>query len=207
MMGGSGLEEARFRDIKSEIRIVGIDDGPFKPHIKEKVLVVGAVFRGGRWLDGILSTHVEVDGMDATQKIVEMINHSKHKDQLRVIMTSGITLAGFNVIDVHELFKKTTLPVIVVSRKYPDLASVKRALKNLPNWQQRWKIITSAGEIHAVRPLSEKASIYIQVAGIELSDAKRIVRSAATRSFVPEPLRVAHLIATGIVQGESTGRV
>lgn len=206
-MGGSSLEEARFRDIKSEIRIVGIDDGPFKPHSEKNVLVVGAVFRGGLWLDGILSTHVEVDGIDATEKIAKMINRSKHKDQLRVIMTSGITFAGFNVVDVHKLFKETALPVIVVSRKYPDLASVKRALKNLSNWQQRWKSITSAGEIYTVRPLRGEASIYIQIAGIGLSDAKRVVRSTATRSFVPEPLRAAHLIATGIVHGESTGRV
>lgn len=201
------MKEVKFWDIKSEIRAVGIDDGPFRPHSKGKTLIVGAVFRGGWWLDGILSTHVEVDGTDATRKIAEMINRSKHKDQLRVIMTSGITFAGFNVLDIHELFEKTELPVIVVSRKYPDLASVKRALKNLPNWRQRWKILSSAGEIHTVKSRHGKASIYIQIAGIKLSDAREVVHSTTTRSFVPEPLRAAHLIATGIVRGESTGRV
>lgn len=201
------MKEVKFWDIKSEIRTVGIDDGPFRPHSKGKVLIVGAVFRGGRWLDGILSTHVEVDGTDATRKIAEMINRSKHKNQLRVIMTSGITFAGFNVVDIHKLFKRTELPVIVVSRKYPDLASVKRALKNLPNWRQRWKVLSSAGEIHTVKSRRGKASIHIQIAGIKLSDAREVIHSTATRSFVPEPLRAAHLIATGIVHGESTGRV
>ncbi len=201
------MKEVRFWDIKSEIRTVGIDDGPFRSHGKGKALIVGAVFRGGQWLDGILSTHVEVDGTDATRKIAEMINRSKHKDQLRVIMTSGITFAGFNVLDIHELFEKTELPVIVVSRKYPDLASVKRALKNLSSWQQRWKVLSSAGEIHMVKSRHGEASVYIQIAGIKLSDAREVVHLTATRSFVPEPLRAAHLIATGIVRGESTGRV
>ena len=68
-----GLTNRRFWGIKSEIRVLGIDDGPFVAHTKGKALLVGTVFRGGQWLDGILRTYVDIDGTDATQRIIDMV--------------------------------------------------------------------------------------------------------------------------------------
>jgi endonuclease V-like protein UPF0215 family len=38
----------------------------------------------------------------------------------------------------------------------------------------------------------------MEIAGINVDDARRIVRLTSTRSSIPEPLRVAHLVASGI---------
>ena len=89
--------------LKKEIRVIGIDDSPFDKFKKGKVLVVGTVFRGGLYLDGILSTKVIIDGNDATTKIIEMINKCKFKPQLQCIFLDGIAVGGFNVIDIKEL--------------------------------------------------------------------------------------------------------
>ena len=48
-------------------------------------------------------------------------------------------------------------------------------------------------------------SIYIQFHGIKIEDAIEIVKLSITRSSIPEPIRVAHIIAAGIVTGESHG--
>ena len=188
----------KFWDIKPEIRVVGIDDGPFEPHAGGTVLLVGAIFRGGYWLEGVLNARVQKDGLDATQRIIEMINKSRHKGQLRVAMMEGVTVAGFNVVDIQEVFKRTGLPVIVASRKRPDMAKVKKALKNLPGWRRRWMMLRSAGKIYQVKIRSDTKPLYIQVAGISRSDAERVVKLTCTRALIPEPLRVAHLIATGV---------
>ena len=37
-------------------------------------------------------------------------------------------------------------------------------------------------------------------------EARQIIKIAATRGLMPEPIRLAHLIASGIVEGESRGR-
>jgi len=58
-----------------------------------------------------------------------------------------------------------------------------------------------------VRSKPRAAPVCVQVAGIKRADAEQIVKLTSTRSLVPEPLRVAHLIATGIIRGESVGRV
>jgi len=70
------LPYKRFRSIKFEIRVLGVDDGVFIPHSKGLVDVVGVVFRGGYWLDGVMRTEIEVDGLDATEKIASMIIES-----------------------------------------------------------------------------------------------------------------------------------
>ena len=89
--------------VKKEIRVIGIDDAPFDKFNDSKVLIVGVVMRGGSWIDGILSTKVDVDGIDSTNRIIEMINKCKFKPQLQCIFLNGIAVAGFNVIDVKEL--------------------------------------------------------------------------------------------------------
>ena len=46
--------------MKKEIRIIGIDDGPFNKFKEKEVLVIGTIFRGGEWLDGVLSTKIKI---------------------------------------------------------------------------------------------------------------------------------------------------
>jgi len=194
------LSHRRFRSIKPEIRVLGVDDGVFIPHSKGLVDVVGIVFRGGYWLDGVMRTEIEVDGLDATEKIASMIIESPHYKQLRVIMLSGITFAGFNVVDIKELYSKTSLPVIALTRDLPKMEEIKQALENLPEKEKRWKAILNAGEIFEVQTREGEEPIYMQIAGIEREDAEKIVKITSTRSNIPEPLRVAHIIASGLTK-------
>ena len=188
----------KFRVIKPEIRVLGIDDGVFTPHVKGLVPVVGVVFRGGYWLDGVIHTKVEVDGFDATEKIASMIINSPHYKQLRVIMLDGITFAGFNVVNIRQLNSEIKLPVIAVTREKPNFAEIREALKNLPESEERWKIMKSAGKMFEVSTRSENEKVYMQTSGILEEDARKILQLTSTRSSVPEALRVAHLIASGI---------
>ncbi|RLG98836.1 hypothetical protein DRO19_03915 [Candidatus Bathyarchaeota archaeon] len=190
----------RFRSIKFEIRVLGVDDGVFIPHSKGLVDVVGVVFRGGYWLDGVMRTEIEVDGLDATEKIASMIIESPHYKQLRIIMLSGITFAGFNVVDIKELYSRTELPVIALTRDLPKMEEIKQALENLPEKEKRWKAILNAGEIIEVQTREGEEPIYMQIAGLERRDAEKIVRITSTRSNIPEPLRVAHIIASGLTK-------
>ena len=192
------MDRKRFRVIKPEIRVLGVDDGAFKPHVKGEVLVVGVVFRGGYWLDGVMHTRIAVDGFDATDKIGSMIVGSSHYKQLRVVMLNGVTFAGFNIVDVKALYAATKLPVITVTREKPGFEDIRKALQNLPKPEVRWKAILGAGEPVEVSTRNAEAKVYMQVVGVSEVDAVKILRLTSTRSNVPEALRVAHLIASGI---------
>lgn len=185
-----------FRVIKSEIRVLGIDDGKFIPHTQGTVLVVGVVFRGGCYIDGVIHTKVTIDGLDATGKLIQMINYSPHRHQLRLVMLNGVTLAGFNLVDIQKLNADTGLPIIALTHDKPDLEAIHNALKNLPDTEKRWQIILNAGKIHEVT--NKGGKLYMGLAGISLYDALIILDLTSTMGSFPEPLRVAHLIASGI---------
>jgi hypothetical protein len=192
------------REIKPEIRVLGVDDGVFAPHSKQMVDVVGVVFRGGYWLDGFMHAQVRVDGVDATEKLTQMITNSPHHRQLRVIMLNGVTLAGFNVIDIAELHQKTGLPVIAVTRDKPDFKEIRKALQHLPQTEERWTAMKKAGKIITVLTRGDEGPIYAHAVGVSAEAARRIIQNTATRSNIPEPLRVAHIIASGLKQRQGS---
>jgi hypothetical protein len=188
--------------MKPEIRVIGIDDAPFSFRFTE-TLVVGVVMRGSSYVEAILSTKVKVDGKDSTVRLTQLINSTRHKKQLRAILIDGIALGGFNVIDINELASQTNLPVLTITRDKPDLESIKEALiKHFKDWERRLELM-SKGEIHKIE--TKHKPIWVKCAGIELPKAKEILRLTTLRGALPEPIRLAHLIASGMVRGESYG--
>ena len=100
------------------------------------------------------------------------------------------------MVDIKKLNLATGLPVVALTHDKPDLDAVCSALKNLPQSEERWRIVLEAGEIHEV--INKGTKVYVELAGISLADAQKIIKLTSTRGSLPEPLRVAHLIASGI---------
>lgn len=194
----------KFWQIKKEIRIIGIDDASFDIRNDKEVVCVGTIFRGSQSIDGILCSKITIDSLDATDTFASMISSSRHKKQLRVIMLDGITYGGFNIVDIHNLFEQTGLPVISVTRSMPDFEKIKKALEHFNDGNTRWNMIKRAGNIHEF--FVKKGVIYSQFVGIDREDVRKILEYTIMRGYIPEPIRVAHLIATAIVRGESHGR-
>jgi endonuclease V-like protein UPF0215 family len=190
----------RFRSIKSEIRVLGIDDGRFVPHTKGTVDVVGVVYRGGYLFEGVMRTEITIDGLDATEKIASMIKNSPYYKELRVVVLDGVTFAGFNVVDISELSGRVDLPVMSVAREKPDLEEIRGALKNLPDFEKRWQAMENAGELFEIETRDGENPVYVQTAGILPEDAENIIKKMSTHSNIPEALRVAHIVASGLTR-------
>ncbi len=188
--------------MKKEIRIAGIDDMPFS--FKDKSTgIVAAVMRGGTYLEGVLKGEVTIDGMDSTQSIIKMIGESRHAAQLKIIMIDGTALGGFNVVDGEKIYEKLGIPVITITRNKPDMKKIEEALKkHFDDWEKRLKIMNK-GEMHEIKL---GYTVYTKFFGINGREAREIIKMSTIRGAIPEPIRVAHLIATGIKKGESRGR-
>ena len=190
----------RFRSIKPEIRVLGIDDGEFVPRTKGTVDVVGVVYRGGYWFEGVMRAEITIDGVDATEKIAAMIESSPYYRELRIAVLDGVTFAGFNVVDISKLSRRVELPVISVVRKKPELEEIRSALKNLSDFEIRWRAMENAGKIFKVETQKGETPVYMHIAGILREDAEKIMKKTSTRSLIPEALRVAHIIASGLTR-------
>jgi endonuclease V-like protein UPF0215 family len=180
--------------------VLGVDDGVFVPRTKGVAGVFGVVYRGGYWFEGVMRTEITIDGLDAAEKIAKMIESSPYFRELRVVFLDGVTFAGFNVVDIKKLSGKIDLPVIAVVREKPDMEDIRRALENLPDFEIRWKAMENAGEIVEVVTRSGENPVYMHVAGILREDAEKVMKKTSVRSNVPEVLRVAHLIASGLTR-------
>jgi uncharacterized protein len=189
--------------MKRQIRILGIDDAPFTFHEKY-VTVIGVVMRGGEYLEGVLRTQVAIDGTEATTICKQMIQNSRHRRQLKAVMIDGACLGGFNVVDIDELSDSTHLPIITITRDKPDTKKMKSALqKNFKDWKERWALLQK-GTLHMIA--TSHNPMYIKCTGASLEEAKEIINISTIRGVIPEPIRIAHLIASGITRGESYGK-
>lgn len=180
--------------------VIGFDDAPFPRSHRGDVLVVGAVYSGLR-LEGVVSGKVRRDGANAAHRLAALINDCRFASHLQLVMLQGIALAGFNVVDVPALSRSVGLPVLVVARRSPDYPSIRRALLgHVPGGERKWALIEQLG------PMQPVAGVQVQRYGLTLKQAETVIRRTAAHGLMPEPLRVAHLIAGGIGTGQSRGR-
>ncbi len=189
--------------VKPHVRVLGIDDGPFS-FGDARAPLVGAVVRLPNYVEGLMVRSVGVDGTDANDRIVEMLASSRYRDGLKLAMLDGAALGGFNVVDIGELAERTGVPFATVTRDPPDMAKIEKALKaNFDDWKERLAVLKR----HKLRELDTgHKPLFAACAGIDFAEASEIIRASVVRGALPEPLRIAHLIAAAFAKGESRGR-
>ncbi len=180
--------------------VIGFDDAPFRVGERRPVPVVGTVFAGTR-MDGVLVGQVTPDGDDAAEEIVRMVSSSPFVSQLQLIMVQGVTLGGFNVVDLFAIHERLGVAALAVCRREPDREAVKAALhKRIPNPHDKWRIIERLG------PMEPVGRVFVQRVGVTRAEATAVVARLSMHGVMPEPLRVSHLVAGALVRGHSHGR-
>ena len=148
---------------------------------------------------------ITVDGLDSTEVLLNNLAGWEYD----VIILGGATFAGFNVVDVENVYKATGKPVIVFSPKYPDIDATLEALcKHFPDWRQRWRRYKALGVLFEL-VIDKYPSIYYEVVGESKEFAERVLREQAILGRTPEAIRVADLIAKGVssvFQGPTVSR-
>lgn len=189
--------------MKPHVRILGIDDSPFQ-FKDERTPIVGALLRIPNYLEAVMITEIDVDGLNATEKILEMINHSRYRENISLILIDGAALGGFNVVDIDQLHEGLKIPVATVSRKRPNKAKIEGALKKkFKDWEKRLEVISRRD----VEEVSTKHNpLHIQKVGMDFETLRMYIHKSILRGALPEPIRVAHLIASALKKGESYGR-
>mgnify|MGYP001065743516 FL=1 len=189
--------------MKGQVRVLGVDDSPFG-FGESRSLVVGVLVRAPGYVEAVMRTDVAVDGDDATDQLVDMVLRSRYAQQVKLVIVDGIALAGFNVLDMESFHGRTGVPIATVTRDAPDMSEMEAALrKHFDDWERRFSLVRRV----PLRPLDTGHNpLHASVVGMDWDDLVQLVRSTTVRGALPEPVRVAHLVAAAMVKGESRGR-
>ena len=179
------------------MRLLGVEDGSFKAHLRD--VYQSTILCGVVWTqEGIENIHlreVAVDGLDVTDRLLDLMEGL----QLDAVILGGVTFAGFNVMDVHRVYRETDVPVIVYIAASPNPDRVKSALEaHFDDWEKRYSMIDALGPIHETQINEEDPPVYFEVVGCDASWAENVIKESAVLSRTPEPVRIAGLIARGL---------
>lgn len=135
-------------------RILGFDDTPFQSRPRAPgtpVNSVGIVTTSDRFEGMLYVNNITLDGFDAQQQIREAVLSSKFHEQVHAVMLDGVTMGGFNVIDIQYLSNEIQRPVIAVMRRQPNLDKFLDAVGKLPFSDKRTCRVQAAGPVHCIR--------------------------------------------------------
>lgn len=181
---------------KPGLRVLGIAES-FRGRHDEGAIsrLAGVVMRRDLRIDGFGADAVTVGGDDATEAVVRLVR-SVGRPDVRLVMLSGAVIAWFNVIDAVAVADETGCGVVSVT--YEPSPGLEDAIaRHFPGDTKRLAAYRRLGERTEVA-LSTGATVWIRPFGLDLAAAAALVDAFTLDGRVPEPVRVARLIARGL---------
>lgn len=186
---------------KAHPRVVAVDDGAFA-RTDRSAPIAAVVMSVPDYVEAIRTDHVRVDGRDATRRVIALVRATGPLDGVRAVLLDGAVLGGFNVVDLDAVNRSLGRPVVALTRRPPEFARIRAALtKWFPrDALRRWRLLTT----HRLFPVPTGGRPILAAAvGCSRADAAQLVRRTTRRGYWPEPLRLAHLVASA---GSRPGR-
>ena len=182
---------------KKAFRTLGISES-FIKGLSNKSVLAGVVLRGDRIIDGFVFSRATVGGMDATDKIIGMYKALK-RDDINVLMLNGCVISWYNVVDLKRIYEELALPLICVT--YEESKGLEKYFMELfpDDYDRRIRIYHKNGPRTPIT-LHTGYSVYVRFLGMSLEEAKGILNKFTLHGAVPEPLRIARLLARGIMK-------
>ncbi len=184
---------------KKGIRVLGIAES-FRRG-EEKSVLAGVVMRSDFIIDGVVFDKITVGGMDATEGILHVFESLQRAD-INVMMLNGCVISWFNIIDIKEVYKKLNIPLVCVT--YEESEGLKEHIARHFEADER------DSRIEAYKRLGNRVlvrqhgnfDVLIRSLGMEKSEAAAVLKKFTTHGKVPEPLRVAKIVARAALRSK-----
>jgi len=180
--------------------LLGIDDGPVEIRTGGAAEIVGVMMEAADLVEAVAVTRFPIDGEAVTEFLGAWVLGLRLRPALQGIVLGGITIAGLGIIDLGALAARTGLPVLAVSRRDPRAHRLGDALR-AAGLESRLAIVERTPHAFAI-----DRGVYLACAGVDPVQAAGLARASTGKAGLPEPLRLAHMVARAIVTGESRGR-
>ena len=184
---------------KKGIRGLAIAES-FSQNSKKSVLS-GIVMSTDLVIDGFVVGYSTVGGDDATDSILTMYEKLDRPD-VSFLLISGIVISLYNIVDVKRISEKTGLPVIGVT--YEESPGIEDAIKyHFPeSYESKLAEYSKLGSREKIT-LHTSHNLYIRNEGCTALEVKQLLDKMTLQGSVPEPLRIAQLLANTLLKTKS----
>lgn len=175
---------------KKGIRALAVAES-FKKNSKKSVLA-GIVMRSDLVIDGVVLDYATVKGDDATDSIIRMYDNLGRSD-INLIMLDGLIISMYNIIDIDRLYEHIKKPIIAVT--FEESEGLDEHIKRVfTNYHKKLQAYHKLGERSKLL-LKTGYTLYVRSKGIDQEESRRVLNKFILQGSIPEPIRVAKLIA------------
>jgi uncharacterized protein len=174
--------------------VAAVDDGAFARGDRYAPLAA-VIVSAPEQLEAARLGRVRVDGTDGTRRVISLLRSLPGLEGIRAVLLDGAVVGGFNVLDLDVLREALGVPVVAVTRRPPDFRRIGAALARwFPRSAERRLALLQK---HRLVPVPTRgAPILAAASGCGAAEAAWLVQRTSVRGYWPEPLRVAHLLAS-----------
>jgi endonuclease V-like protein UPF0215 family len=141
--------------------------------------VVGVVFRGSLWLDGVISCTLDMNETNQNSTLSRAIKQSKQYSQLHAIIFKEQLVPGWKV-NLADLARRVKLPVITTANRRSSRAPKK---------------VKGARDMQRYEFVINRRRLSVLAVGLGRAEAKQLFSVGCTStSGIPEAVRVADLL-------------
>ena len=171
----------------------------FRPNTTKSILC-GIVMRRDFIVDGVVFGETTIKGDDATEKILQMFEELDRPD-VSYLLISGLILSLYNIVDIKKIHNVLKIPVIgltyresygienSIKHNFPDSFEFK--IKNYSNLNNREKI-----------NINKTSEAFVRFEGCTIHEVQYLLKNLTLSGSIPEPIRVAKLIANSLIKKE-----
>lgn len=179
-------------------RLLAIAGGSVSLHDKNKVPIVGIIWRQNI-LEKCFVTYSEVDPTPEKLSNIVINLLEKHyfvEKQIKSVLILNSIMAGLGILDLDQLKSAWQVPLIIISEKYPDNQKILSLIKNLQYDSEYEKVLLK-------NPQKwfniQNSKLFFCCIGTESKKAENLISELQTVGQLPEPLRIASLVAKAIL--------
>jgi len=199
--------------VKKKICLMAFDDSP---HLKSdlahfnqnsdknsNISLIGVVCRGIQLLN-VSKGSIQVDGTDSTKEILKMYALNPYKDEIRLILIDSPTLGGFNPPNPFEIYERNKIPIILLPDEKPKSVISEVYSKVFPEREEQIEFLKKLPKLESFtvsinQDLNISREIFFHTIGINKNEIIDLLNFLSEFSAIPEPLRLAHIIASSYV--------
>ena len=176
---------------KNGIRGLAIAES-FRQDSKKSILS-GVIMSNNFVIDGFIFGNSTLKGDDATEEIISMYNKVERPD-ISYILISGVVISLYNIIDIKKLHDILQIPIIGVT--YKESVGLEETIKkHFPDdYKEKLEKYSMLGSREKIS-LDTSYDLYVRNEGCTTLECKQLLNKITLQGSVPEPLRVAQLLA------------